>query len=615
MENLNKNSVIEDINIKDVLFRYLVFWRFFIVGAIVSLFVAYTYLRYASDIYQTTAKIKILDNSKGGLKLPSDVGAFFSNSKVNLDNEIEVLKSHRLLERVANNLNLGTTYFLVGNIKTSELWEDKPIKIIWIDNKDSAIEKTNFLTVKLLPNGYKLVSDNITSKTIYKYGQNNSFEGQYFILTLEDNKVVSKNSTINYKIARTPISIVVEGLSSSISVTSTAKMSEILSLIITSENKDKSEAIINEIINEFNQDGVNDRQLVSQRTIDFVSERFVNLSGELDSIETQKKLFKTENNLSYLQEDAKIAVSKKNLTEGEYYALETQIALAKLLEDTLKKDGDFQLLPSNIGIENANINSLISDYNKVVLDRGKLLVSAGIKNPLVLEYSDKIIELKQNVLSSIKVLQRQLAVSIKNVKSLKQENSSTFSKIPAKEKKLRSIERQQNIKETLYLFLLQKREEASVAKAITTPSIKVVDYAMTNHIPIAPKRSSIYFSALFIGLIITLGIVYIIFLFDTKIHSKLDFDRLSPNIPVVAEIPFIDEENRIINKNDRSVLAESFRILRTNINYLIPIKNEGECTVIYTCSSIKGEGKTFVSLNLALTYASMNKKILLLGAD
>ena len=170
MENLNKNSVIEDINIKDVLFRYLVFWRFFIVGAIVSLFVAYTYLRYASDIYQTTAKIKILDNSKGGLKLPSDVGAFFSNSKVNLDNEIEVLKSHRLLERVANNLNLGTTYFLVGNIKTSELWEDKPIKIIWIDNKDSAIEKTNFLTVKLLPNGYKLVSDNITSKTIYKYG-------------------------------------------------------------------------------------------------------------------------------------------------------------------------------------------------------------------------------------------------------------------------------------------------------------------------------------------------------------------------------------------------------------------------------------------------------------
>jgi capsular exopolysaccharide synthesis family protein len=234
---------------------------------------------------------------------------------------------------------------------------------------------------------------------------------------------------------------------------------------------------------------------------------------------------------------------------------------------------------------------------------------------MVVEYSDRIIELKQNILYSIKVLEKQLAISIKNVKSLKQENSSNFSSLPAKEKILRSIERQQNIKETLYLFLLQKREEASVAKAITTPSIKVVDYAMTNYVPIAPKRSIIYLVAFFIGLIVPLGIVYVIFLMDTKIHSKLDFERLSPNIPVVAEIPFIDEAHRIITKNDRSVLAESFRILRTNINYLTPLKKEGECPVIYTCSSIKGEGKTFVSLNLALTFASMDKKVLLIGAD
>jgi uncharacterized protein involved in exopolysaccharide biosynthesis len=333
-----------------------------------------------------------------------------------------------------------------------------------------------------------LISKIKSSNILYKYGQKNKINGQEFILQLEENNSNFNNGNDHFKVSRTPLSIVVEGLSKSLQIVSTARQSEVLSLELIGENKDKSEAIINEIVDKFNQDGVSDRQLVSQRTIDFVNDRFVNLSGELDSIETQKKLFKTENNLSYLQEDAKIAVSKKTLTEGEYYELETQIALAKLLEDTLKKDGDFQLLPSNIGIENANINSLISDYNKVVLDRGKLLVSAGIKNPLVLEYSDKIIELKQNVLSSIKVLQRQLAVSIKNVKSLKQENSSTFSKIPAKEKKLRSIERQQNIKETLYLFLLQKREEASVAKAIKTPSIKVVDYAMTNHIPIAPKK-------------------------------------------------------------------------------------------------------------------------------
>jgi Mrp family chromosome partitioning ATPase len=615
MDNLNKNSGIEDVNIKDILFRYLQFWKWFLAVAILSLSVAYTYLRYASDIYQTTAKIKILDNSKGGMKLPSDVAALFSNSKVNLDNEMEVLKSHRLLELVAKNLNLCTSYYSVGNIKTTELWKNKPFKVIWLDSKDNINTKKIAFEVKLQSKGYKIISENSYSKQLFLFGQKNKINGQEFLLVLENRGSISKLNDENFKVVRMPLDIVVENLSKTIQLASTAKLSEILSLVLTGENQDKSEAIINEIIDKFNQDGVSDRQLVSQRTIDFVNDRFVDLSSELDSIETQKKLFKTENNLSYLQEDAKIAVSKKTLSEGDYYALETQIALAKLLEDTLKKDGPFELLPSNIGIENANINSLISDYNKVVLDRGKLLVSAGVKNPMVVEYSDKIVELKENILFSIRVLQKQLAVTIKNVNSLKQENSNTFSNIPTEEKILRSIERQQTIKESLYLFLLQKREEASVAKAITSPSIKVVDYAMTNYTPIAPKRSIIYLAALLIGLLIPFGIVYTIFLLDTKIHSRLDFDRLSPNIPVVAEIPFINEDQRIITKNDRSVLAESFRILRTNINYLVPIKKEGECPVIYTCSSIKGEGKTFVSLNLALTLSSLDKKVLLVGAD
>jgi capsular exopolysaccharide synthesis family protein len=224
-------------------------------------------------------------------------------------------------------------------------------------------------------------------------------------------------------------------------------------------------------------------------------------------------------------------------------------------------------------------------------------------------------ELKQNILYSIRVLQKQLLVSINNVESLKQDNASLLSSIPAKEKILRSIERQQNIKETLYLFLLQKREEASVSKAITTPSIKVVDYAISSFNPVAPQKNNIYVVALFLGLLIPIVIIFIMQILDTKIHSKQDFDRLVPEIPVVAEIPFIQKDHQIIKSNDRSVLAEAFRILRTNINYLKPIETNGGCTVVLTTSSIKGEGKTFVSVNLALTLSSMNKKVLLIGAD
>lgn len=615
MENTNSTTDVEEINIKEILFKYLFYWKWFVVGAVISVFAAFSYLRYAPVIYQTTAKIKILDNSKGGMKLPSDVTALFSNSKVNIDNEIEVIKSHRLLSRVALALDLTTTYYSEGKVKSSELWKNKPFKVIWLDAKDS-INSRNFVCVfKLESQGFKLVSEDNVSEKLYPYGQKNSIDGQRFMVVLEDDFSLINAGSNKYKVIRTPLHNVVESLSNGLLLASTGKMSEVLSMTLTGENSDKSEAVIDAVIDEFNRDGVTDRQLISQRTIDFVNERFVYLSSELDSIENQKQIYKKENKLSYLPVDAGNTVTKKSLAEGEFYSLETQIALAKLLEETLKKDAAYTMLPSNIGIENANINSLIADYNKAVLERSKLLLSAGLKNPMVVEFSDKLVELKQNILYSIRVLQKQLSVSITNIKSLNQDNTNVFSSIPAKEKILRSIERQQNIKETLYLFLLQRREEASVTKAITTPSIKIVDYALTNLNPIAPKRSAIFFAALLIGLLIPFAIVYILFLLDTKIHSKQDFERLAPDIPIVGEIPFIDEDNRIISMNDRSVLAESFRIMRTNINYLIPLKKEGECPVIFTASSIKGEGKTFISLNLALIWASMDKKVLLVGAD
>lgn len=615
MENLNNTPDTEAVNIKELLFRYLMYWKLFVVFVIMSMFVAFIYLRYAKDVFQTTAKIKILDNSKGAMKLPSDITSLFSNSKVNMDNEIEVLKSNRILEQVATNLDLATSYYSKGNVISAELWKAKPFKVTWLDAQGDNTRKRISLSIELQKNGYKIISGDTIRDELFRFGLPNKVNGQPFILTLDNYIVSQKSVKQSFIITRTPLNVIVEQLSDNIKAASTAKTSEVLSLVLNGSNQDKSEAILNSVLDVFNQDGVTDRQLVSQRTIDFVNERFLYLSTELDSIESQKQIFKKNNNLSYLPADAGATIAKKSLAEGTFYNLETQVALAKLLEDTLKKDGAYSLLPSNIGIENESVNSLISDYNIAVLERSKLLISAGALNPVVLEFSQKLVDLKQNILYSINVLQKQLAVSVSNNKSLNQDNSNMFSSIPDKEKKLRSIERQQNIKETLYLFLLQRREEAYVTKAITTPSIKVVDYAITNYSPIAPKRNIIYLAALLLGLLIPFAIVYVIFLLDTKIRGKQDFDRLAPDIPILVEIPFINEEHRIISTNDRSVLAESFRILRTNINYLLPTKKQGECPVIFTTSSIKGEGKTFVSLNLAITLSTMDKKVLLLGAD
>ena len=614
MENIKSNKISEN-NIKENIFQYVVYWKWFVLSLLICLSIAFTYLRYSKKIYQTTAQIKILDNSNGRMELPSDIKSLFSSKKVNLDNEIGVLKSQRLLRRVALSLNLTTTYYFDGNIKSEELWGNCPFKVIWLNTQDRINPKKVQFSIKLEKDGYKIVSEDQLRNQIFQFGQKNKVSEQSFILVLAVKVVPEKYAKAQFTINRIPLSFVTEDLSKNIKVASTTKQSELLSLVLNGESKDKSEAIINSIIDEFNKDGVGDRQLISQRTIDFVNERFIYLISELDSIENNKQVFKKDNDLSYLPEDAKETVLRKSITESEYFSLETQIAIAKLLEDILKKEGTFELLPSNLDIKNENINLLIADFNKAILERNKVLQSGGLKNPLVLAFSDKLMELKQNIIYSIKVLQKQLFVSINNVESLKQDNASLLSSIPAKEKILRSIERQQNIKETLYLFLLQKREEASVSKAITTPSVKVVDYAISSFIPVTPKKNNIYIFALFLGLLIPIVIIYIKQILDTKIHNKQDFDRLVSEIPVVAEIPIIQEDQRIIKRNDRSLLAEAFRILRTNITYLMPIKTNGKGSVIFTTSSIKGEGKTFVSVNLALTLSSMNKKVLLIGAD
>lgn len=613
-KNIKLNTIPED-NIKETVLQYSIYWKWFVLGIVLCLSTAFVYLQYSKDIYKTSAKIQFLESTQGDKDLSSDSNFSESSNPVNLDNEIGVLKSQRLLRRVVLALNLTTAYYFDGKIVSSELWRNCPFKVIWLNTQDNIHPKKVKFSIELHQKGYKIISDDKVRDQLFQFGQKNIVSKQSFILVLADNVVPKKSIKEHFTIIRTPLSVVTEDLLNGLKVINKNNQGEVLALELNGENKEKSEAIINTIIDEFSIDGVLDRQLISQSTIDFVNNRFVDLSGELDSIENKKLLYKKDNNLSFLPEDAKETVTKKSITESEYFGLKNQIELAKLLEGVLKNDEIFELLPSNIHTVNENINILISDFNKAILERNKILKSAGLLNPAVLALSDKLIALRQNILYSVKVLQKQLLVSINNTKSLKQDYTSLLSTIPAKEKILRSIERQLNSKEKLYLFLLHKREEAIVSKAITAPSIKVVDYAITSFLPLAPKKDIIYVVTLFLGLLIPISIIFVIQILDTKIHNKQDFDQLAPGIPIVAEIPFIQEVHRIIKRNDRSLLAEAFRMLKSNCDYLIPIKSNSECPVIFTTSPIKGEGKTFVSINLALTLTSLDKKVVLIGAD
>ena len=599
-------------NIKEEAFKYIRKWPWFIVTSFVFIVAAYFYLKYSPVVYETTGKIKVLDESSKGMELPKDLSSLFEGTKVNLENEIEVLKSYRLLYKVVEELELDIRYYEEGRIKRMELWHP-PFKVNYLDSLSA--EKLKGSTYNLMVQRHRITITDVNGKEWY-YDKDEGNDHMPFDLQIINSDFYRRHEGKTFSIGFSSKVNLAKGLSNSIGVSQVGKMSEILSLKLLGENKDRSEAIINETIRQFNLDGIHDRQLVSQRTIDFVDDRFQFLTEELDSIEKDKQSYKQNNSLSDIKLDTEYTLVDKVNTGREVIVHETQLELASLLIETLEQPGDGNLLPANIGIDNIGINTLISEYNNLILDRKKMRVSAGENNPYVQNMTTKLEELKGNIFTSVKAYEKQAEKALSRIEKDNRRTKGMFSQIPKKEKFLRAIERQQTIKETLYILLLEKREEAAINLAVTSPSVKVVDYALTSDLPISPKTRNIYLMALFFGILLPLAAMYVIFLLDTKVHSKIDIEHLTDNAaPVLGEIPLIRGQQLVRGYNDKSVLAESFRILKTNLNHTFEKRTDRQSKIIYVTSTIKGEGKTFSALNLALTYASYHRNVLLVGAD
>lgn len=601
-------SKIIKINFKEEIIKYLRFWYIIIFSVIIAIIAAYFYSRYNEDIFQTSAKVQILDNSNSDFKLPTDGISIFGNAKVNLENEVEIMKSSRILGLVIDNLNLTTEIYSVGTIKTNELWADAPFTIFWAQEKDALEKKSLNFDVTVTTNGYK-INDN--SKE-YKSGETNFSAEIPFKLVFKDNYPIRKIEGKSYLVALVTKKDITKNIYQGLKIDYVGSQSEILKIVYEGLNPDKINTTINTLIDVFNADGIQDRQLVFKKTIEFVDERFEYLFNELDSIENSKVKFKRQNQISYLESDATLSMQIKQQSQSSFDNANTQIALSKIMALGLDKSNSLDLLPSNIGIDNKEINNLVDAYNTLVLKRNKYFSSGGgDSNPTVQAITKEAQQVKNNIKASVTGYQKTLEYNKNELSKISILEKSKYGNMPNSEKSLRDIDRQQTIKENLYVLLLQKREEASINLAIINPTVKVVDYAADE--PTGFGNKSIYLIALILGIIFPLIGFYVYFLFDTKIQTKEDIESELPNIPIIAEIPFIKGENKLVEFLDRSVLSESFRILRTNINYLVPINNSG--SVIYVTSTIKGEGKTFVSVNLAIILSTLGKKVILVGAD
>lgn len=607
----------DTIDIQGLLIRVLFNWYWVLLSVIFTSGLAFLYVRYSNNIYNTKANIRILDaQEKAEIKI--DLDQFMNKSNINLENEMAILKSYRINKMVVERLNSHINYFQIGRIQTSQIY-NPPFVVKLQKPKDSTNQHTEFY-VEMSSKGYKLTN---------AHGDTLSVDGFYFTnptkefpITISPRNLAVKELDITddqvyfYEVHINTIQKATLDLIQALTVESYGKDSDILSISLNTYSTEYAEDAINTLIEVFVEDDISDRQQISKRTIEFIDQRFVFLTSELDSIESNKKAFKQDNDLSLFQADATTAIQARTIKEEQTFNLESQLVLANVLLTSLVQDKEFKLLPADIGLTSQAVNNLVNKYNTALLEYNKLKSSAGSQNPTVKILKESLVKLNANIQSSLKGYIKQLEQNLElNVKAQSLVNNS-FKSLPKKEMVLRSIERQQTLKESLYLLLLQKREEASIEMAVLAPKVKVIDYAISNPIPISPKKIQAHAIGILLGLVLSIGVIYLKFIFDTKIYTVKDIESINSNAPILVEIPKVkqDMDGSFIN-NQHSQLADAFRTLAHNIEFLVPLENNQKSRVILITSSIKGEGKTLISFNTSLAYAQLQKKVLLIGAD
>ena len=601
-----------EFDLKDILLKYFRFWPIFVCSVVICLLLCGIYIRYGKDVYKTEAKIKILEKNES-LNLPS-VDNLFSDSRINLENEIETIRSYPILEKVVNKLHLTYNFYKVGNIKTARI---DSFPFYFKPHTNINQKKEQVFEFFLEAGQIRVYHEQKDSVYILKdHTSLNNSNDLPFDISLGDFDYVNDDN-ISYKLVIKPLKSTIRGLKKRLGISKIGKSSEIISISLNTESKKYSENIVDCVVETFNNDGIEDKRLVYRRTIDFINNRFVDLTSELDSIEIAKQHFKLNNNLVDIVSDASMNVGLKLNSDEKVFQLENQILIVESLLNSIKND-EGKLIPSNIGVESDNINELISGYNKTLLSLQNLIYSGGENNPEVINLEKLVLKSKLNILETIEIHKIQLDETLRNLKKQNTKFFNSVSTIPEKEKGLRSIERNQEILESLYLFLLQKREEAEVSYTVTEPSIKVVEFAISEDLPMGPGTSVMILASIIIGLIIPVVTLYLFFYFDNKVHSKEDLVNYLGDINLIGEIPNITRLNEKVfdDPSQRSIIAEASRILASNTDYLIRSTNpDKKGKVIISTSTIKGEGKTFVALNLSLALASLNKKVLLIGAD
>ncbi|MBO2544820.1 polysaccharide biosynthesis tyrosine autokinase [Salegentibacter sp. BDJ18] len=622
MEELNdftEEKEESNFDLKAEIYKYLTYWKWILLGFLIGGLLAYLYNRYTIPKYSTQATMMIVDDQEKNAMnaTPSGGGAIFSLEDDGIQNHIEKLKSKQLVESVVDELDHNISYFIEGNVITVEAYKSSPVLIEFItpDTIVHSISK-NLVVTPNSDTSFTLEEETTGYFENHNIGEVIKLDDLEFTIlpkSGEEEGTFRKTSSVNIRIQ--PLRSVAAEYIAKLQIAQKGQAKDILALSLVQASSGKSEDFLNKLMERFNEEGVKDKQEVAENTTKFIQDRLEMITTELDSVEGGIAEFKRENRLMDISSGASEFQSKFSAAEQEIFTLETELSLLESIEEVLRNQGNYELLPE-VGISEGGVAGLINSYNTLVMERNMYLKAGTEKNPIVETITEQLDSLRENLYENIESTRRSINVRLRELNQRENVAQGQFSTFPGLEKGMRSIERQQQIKEQLYLFLLQRREEAAISFAATASVARVIDEAFTNNSPVDPKPWLILVGGFLIGLIIPILIIFAKNMLDTKVHHKGELQSLTKHVPFIGEVPRIgSDQSEQIELNDRSPLAESFRILRTNLAYLIQNKNKDRGEVIFITSTIKGEGKTFISYNMSRTLGSTGKKVLLIGAD
>ena len=629
--NEAQESKEENIDVKELLFKYLIHWPWFVGAVVACLIAAWVYLHVSTPVYNISATVLIKDDKKGGsagmLSGLESLGldGMISSSQ-NIDNEIEVLRSKTIVKEVVEDLGLYISYTDEDEFPSRNMYKTSPVQVSLTPQEADLLEEPMIVKMALQPQGSMDVTVKIDDDEYQKHFEKlpavfPTDKGTLaFFLTPDSvlsSKRTSEETTNLEKTTRNITATINKPLAvakwccKNMTIEPTSKTTSVAVISLKNSNVQRGKDFINKLLEMYNINTNNDKNEVAQKTAEFINERIGIISKELGSTEKDLESFKRGAGITDLTSDAQIALTGSAEYEKKRVENQTQINLLQDLQKYMQNEG-YEVLPSNIGLQDLNLAAAINRYNDVLVERKRLLRTSTENNPTIINLDTSISAMKENVQVSLDRVLRGLFITKADLDREASRYSRRISEAPGQEREFVSIARQQEIKAGLYLMLLQKREENAITLAATANNAKIIDEAIADDAPVAPRSKITYLIALILGVGIPVGGIYLLELTKFKIEGRADVEKLT-SAPIVGDIPLTDEKQGAIAvfENQNNLMSETFRNVRTNLQFML---GNGKKVILVT-STVSGEGKSFISGNLAISLSLLGKKVVIVGLD